>query len=257
MRGVDNSRGRPAWSRGAIPDIFGFDDLIRAMDVVSAMAPLGNMIEAQQMSIPPVEVRETDHSYILCLDVPGMRKEDLEVEVNGNRLVIRGERREELETGGRQNQQMQDQQMQDQQMQDQQMRDRQDRDQQMPSRSKQSSRALQTSQNRALQRGGQPFFSEITYGEFQRVFTLPENADTSNVGANYENGVLRIEVAKTAQSRPQKVAVQASRTAEGRIDAQQQGQRDIEVQESGTASSGSRTPNGGASQSKQQNAPAS
>jgi len=241
MRGIDNNRGRPGWSRGTIPDIFGFDDLIRAMDVVNAVAPLSGALETQQMSIPPVEVRETDLRYILCLDVPGMRKEDLEVEVNGNRLVIRGERREEFETGSQQ----------DRQMQDQQKSDRQAQDKQTQGQQKQQSRAMQTQSSRALQRGGQPFFSEITYGEFQRVFTLPENADTSSVGANYENGVLRIEVPKTAQSRPQKVVVQASRTAEGRIDTQQQGQRDIEIQEPSNASPGARTSNGGADQSKQ------
>jgi HSP20 family protein len=45
--------------------------------------------------LPSCEVKEVDEHYILSIDLPGMRKEEIKVEVKGNQLSISGERREE------------------------------------------------------------------------------------------------------------------------------------------------------------------
>lgn len=37
---------------------------------------------------------------------------------------------------------------------------------------------------------------ETQYGNFSRSFTLPENVDTQNISAKYENGILEIVVPK-------------------------------------------------------------
>ncbi|MAN80637.1 MAG: glutamyl-tRNA amidotransferase [Rhodospirillaceae bacterium] len=42
------------------------------------------------------------------------------------------------------------------------------------------------------------FFSERTYGKFQRVFRLPADADESKVSAAHKDGVLTIKIAKSA-----------------------------------------------------------
>jgi len=44
---------------------------------------------------PPCDVEEADSHYVVSLDVPGMAKEDLCVEVQGDNLVISGSRKEE------------------------------------------------------------------------------------------------------------------------------------------------------------------
>lgn len=44
---------------------------------------------------PPCDVEETDTHYVVSLDVPGMAKENLNVEVSGDCLVISGSRKEE------------------------------------------------------------------------------------------------------------------------------------------------------------------
>ena len=41
---------------------------------------------------PPVDLGETEEAYFLRLDVPGVAKEDLDVELHEGRLTIRGER---------------------------------------------------------------------------------------------------------------------------------------------------------------------
>ena len=44
-----------------------------------------------------MDMQETDEAYILTLDMPGMEKEDIVVEVNDNVLSISGERKERVE----------------------------------------------------------------------------------------------------------------------------------------------------------------
>lgn len=41
---------------------------------------------------------------------------------------------------------------------------------------------------------------ECSYGSFQRVLALPEDADREKVAASFKNGVLSIDVARTASS---------------------------------------------------------
>jgi len=45
---------------------------------------------------PVTKVKEEDNFYHLMLDVPGVKKENLDVELKGNVLQIRGERRNSL-----------------------------------------------------------------------------------------------------------------------------------------------------------------
>lgn len=44
-------------------------------------------------SSSPYEVSETDGAYLLSVDAPGMKKDDIKIEVVGNTLTITGERR--------------------------------------------------------------------------------------------------------------------------------------------------------------------
>lgn len=49
--------------------------------------------------IPPVDVLRTSDSIVVRVDLPGMKKEDLDLTVVNNRLVIRGEKKHEQEEG--------------------------------------------------------------------------------------------------------------------------------------------------------------
>jgi len=48
---------------------------------------------------------------------------------------------------------------------------------------------------------------EREYGFFSRSFTLPASADTDNISADFENGMLRIDIAKRADSRAKQIKV--------------------------------------------------
>ena len=43
---------------------------------------------------------------------------------------------------------------------------------------------------------------EFSYQSFSRSFTLPQIADAENIAANYENGILKIEIPKKEEAKP-------------------------------------------------------
>ena len=48
---------------------------------------------------------------------------------------------------------------------------------------------------------------ERQYGSFTRSFTLPSSVDTGQVSANYDKGVLKINLAKKAEAKPKQIKV--------------------------------------------------
>jgi HSP20 family protein len=51
----------------------------------------------QGLWAPPVDIYETDDAFVLKAELPGFRKEDVTIEMQENRLIIRGERKREEE----------------------------------------------------------------------------------------------------------------------------------------------------------------
>jgi len=53
---------------------------------------------------------------------------------------------------------------------------------------------------------------ERRYGNFQRSFSLPNTVSTENVTADYENGILKITLAKRAEAKPKQIKVNVGGT---------------------------------------------
>jgi len=51
---------------------------------------------------------------------------------------------------------------------------------------------------------------ERAYGSFYRAFTLPTTVDTENITANYNAGVLKLELKKKAEAQPKQIQVQVA-----------------------------------------------
>ncbi|MBZ0236308.1 MAG: Hsp20 family protein [Deltaproteobacteria bacterium] len=64
-------------------------------DPFREMAPLLGRTEREWM--PAFEVRENKDAYVFTADVPGMKPEDIEVSLTGNRLSISGKRESQQE----------------------------------------------------------------------------------------------------------------------------------------------------------------
>jgi HSP20 family protein len=60
---------------------------------------------------------------------------------------------------------------------------------------------------------------ERQYGSFTRSFTLPSSVDTGQVSANYDKGVLKINLAKKAEAQPKqiKINVDSEKSVEAKV----------------------------------------
>jgi HSP20 family protein len=106
--------------------------------------------------VPAMDVDESDDQYAITVEVPGVAKEDVTVEVHENVMTIRGEKKSEREG------------------------------------KKEKSRWV-----------------ERRFGSFSRSFTLPSNADPEKVKATFQDGILRIEIAKSEESKPKVIAIKS------------------------------------------------
>lgn len=49
----------------------------------------------KQAFLPAVDVEETENQYLLKMDLPGFKKEDIKIDLHNNRLTLSGERKSE------------------------------------------------------------------------------------------------------------------------------------------------------------------
>jgi len=54
---------------------------------------------------------------------------------------------------------------------------------------------------------------ERSYGRFTRSFTLPPTVDENNVKAEFNNGILKIALAKREEAKPKQIKIEAGKTA--------------------------------------------
>ncbi len=54
-------------------------------------------LEGEFVWTPPIEVKETDDRYVIRMDIPGVEKENVKIEISDNTLIVSGERKEEKE----------------------------------------------------------------------------------------------------------------------------------------------------------------
>ncbi|MBP7510992.1 MAG: Hsp20/alpha crystallin family protein [Bacteroidia bacterium] len=104
---------------------------------------------------PGVDIVENEKSFDLHLSIPGMKKEEIKIEMKGDDLVISGVRT-----------------------------------------------AKRTEDN------GKVHLSEINYGSFTRSFYLPENIDRENILANYEDGILNVQLPKGESAKAKTISIQ-------------------------------------------------
>ena len=108
--------------------------------------------------IPAVELVESDDELLLTAELPGMVEDDVEIEIEDNMLMLRGEKSEELKE------------------------------------EKEEKKVRYHVWERA-------------YGKFQRSFVLPGNVDEKKISAEFENGVLKVHMPKTAESKARRIKI--------------------------------------------------
>ncbi|HSC08601.1 MAG TPA: Hsp20/alpha crystallin family protein [Steroidobacteraceae bacterium] len=107
--------------------------------------------------LPPVDIVELEKEYLIKLDLPDVKREDVQIYAEDGDLVIKGIRKFERDV----------------------------------------------KDVKVLRR-------EVGYGEFERMFTLPEKVDINAIKAECKDGVLRVHVPKLVVGavKPLKIAIQ-------------------------------------------------
>jgi HSP20 family protein len=77
-----------------------------------------------------------------------------------------------------------------------------------------------------------PYRIERRHGRFERSITLPQSVDADQVTAHYENGVLTLELPKSAESRKRRIEIGRGTRDENRIRTTRQPQ--VETGETGS-----------------------
>ncbi len=106
--------------------------------------------EGGRSNLPAVNILENDENFVVELAVPGRNKEDFNIKVRENRLVI--------------------------------------------------SHKLEAKKDRETKKYS---LREFTSNSFERSFTLPKGkVNTDAIKANYENGILSVELPKQEEAKP-------------------------------------------------------
>jgi HSP20 family protein len=106
---------------------------------------------------PVVDIVEDETEYLIKVDLPEIKKEEVKVTVENGVLVLSGERKLEKEEKGRKYHRI-----------------------------------------------------ERAYGSFGRSFSLPDNADAEKVNAEFNDGVLKLHIAKREAALPKQIEVKIS-----------------------------------------------
>lgn len=131
----------------------------------------GLPMQSTQVWNPSIDVSEDQNEYCIEVDLPGVSKDNIHVEVQNGQLSLRAEMRQESGDGqqGDPNQQGQ-----------------------------------QNSQNQQNQQNQRQYHTrERRYGYFQRTFPLPDNVDEEKIRCDFRDGVLTCHLPKSEPQQSQ------------------------------------------------------
>jgi HSP20 family protein len=109
------------------------------------------------MWMPDVDILEKEDELLLTAELPGLKLDQVQLDVSDGALTLKGEKREEKE----------------------------DKDKRY----------------RVWER---------TYGSFERTFALPRTVDPAKIQAEFEDGVLKVHLPKTAQAVGRRVEIKST-----------------------------------------------
>lgn len=118
-----------------------------------------------RISVPNVDVTQTNDSYNLQMDLPGRTEKDVTLELDKNILTI--------------------------------------------SSVKESSETKKDNKNEDNAEQPKWLIKERVNSSFSRRFSLPDDIDSENVVATFNNGVLNVKIARKAISAPKQIKITA------------------------------------------------
>jgi HSP20 family protein len=105
-------------------------------------------------TVLPMDVEETENAYIISADLPGVKPENINIDLHDGILTISAETKEETRN-----------------------------------------------------EKGRQVLQERRYGKFSRSMRFPATVNPDGIEANYTDGVLRVQVAKSPEAQPRRINV--------------------------------------------------
>jgi HSP20 family protein len=103
---------------------------------------------------PAVDTYEEGNNIVIKAELPGVKKEDVSIDIKDNVLTLKGERSQETEV-----------------------------------------------------REENYYRKERSYGKFHRAFTLPDAVEPNKIDASFKDGVLKITIPKTEETKTKKIEI--------------------------------------------------
>ena len=126
-----------------------FENAFRGFGISPFRSDFLTPLTAEGLLKPQVDIGATDKEYSITVEVPGVSEKDVKVEISGNIMTIRGEKRQEKE-----------------------------------------------------EKDKNYYRVERSYGSFQRVLSLPEDANQDDVKATFNKGVLTVKMPRKTLPKP-------------------------------------------------------
>lgn len=126
-----------------------FENAFRGYGIAPFRSDFFTPLAADGLLKPQVDIGATNKEYTITVEVPGVSEKDVNVEITGNIMTIRGEKKQEKE-----------------------------------------------------EKDKNYYRVERSYGSFQRVLSLPEDADQDDVKATFNKGVLTVKMPRKAMPKP-------------------------------------------------------
>ena len=78
-----------------------FDDVFRQTfgfrGAPSPFRPMGHLSAASLFGMPPADMRETETAHLLAIELPGLSRDDVDLSISGDTLVVCGHKTEEAD----------------------------------------------------------------------------------------------------------------------------------------------------------------
>jgi HSP20 family protein len=116
-----------------------------------AVAPETLPLSRAATMFPPMDITESDATITMTVELPGLDRKDVRVELDGDVLTVSGEKRDTRVEDGKEK---------------------------------------------------QYHLEERSYGAFQRSFTLPPTVDGNLITADFDKGVLTLQLPRSKQAKP-------------------------------------------------------
>jgi len=143
------------WGWSPSRDTFGFTPVLDRF-LEDVLEPESRRYHSSEVVTPACDVEETPTHFLISIDMPGISKENIQIEVKDEQLQVTAER----------------------------------------SREKTESK-------------GSRHWTERSYGKYHRAFTLGKSVRKDGIEAVYQDGVLRIALAKAEEVKPRQITVQS------------------------------------------------